>query len=172
MPRSQAERATKQSRKACAAENPRPDGSLAYAAWVFAPPGRLAGYYGRPGPIVMLHGLVRLHAIKPRLDPPEMCEACQTSAKCRRTAVWHAHLARKIIFVPDERNKYVHAARRAFLQPAICHLNILATRLREHDNTSRPNSRLVIARSVSSEAIQAARRAPGWLGASLGSRLP
>lgn len=44
--------------------NPHPKGSLAYAAWVFARLGGWTGYYGKPGPVVMLHGLVQFHAIK------------------------------------------------------------------------------------------------------------
>ena len=35
-------------------KNPHPSGSLAYAAWVFASFGGWTGYYGKPGPIVML----------------------------------------------------------------------------------------------------------------------
>ncbi|MGH6840799.1 MAG: IS4 family transposase [Methylocella sp.] len=45
-------------------KNPHPKGSLAYAAWVFARLGGWTGYYGKPGPVVMLHGLVQFHAIK------------------------------------------------------------------------------------------------------------
>ncbi|MGE0213553.1 MAG: IS4 family transposase [Parvibaculaceae bacterium] len=45
-------------------KNPHPRGSLAFAAWVFARLGGWTGYYGKPGPIVMLHGLVQFHAIK------------------------------------------------------------------------------------------------------------
>jgi hypothetical protein len=45
-------------------KNPHPRGSLAYAAWVFARLGGWTGYYGKPGPVVMLHGLVQFHAIK------------------------------------------------------------------------------------------------------------
>jgi Transposase DDE domain len=45
-------------------KNPHPKGSLAFAAWTFARLGGWTGYYGKPGPIVMLHGLVRFHAIK------------------------------------------------------------------------------------------------------------
>lgn len=45
-------------------KNPHPKGSLAFAAWVFARLGGWTGYYGKPGPIVMLHGLVHFHAIK------------------------------------------------------------------------------------------------------------
>jgi Transposase DDE domain len=44
--------------------NPHPIGSLAYAAWVFARLGGWTGYYGKPGPIVMLRGLTQFHAIK------------------------------------------------------------------------------------------------------------
>lgn len=45
-------------------KNPHPRGSLAFAAWVFARLGGWTGYYGKPGPIVMLNGLVQFHAIK------------------------------------------------------------------------------------------------------------
>jgi hypothetical protein len=45
-------------------KNPHPGGSLAYAAWVFARLGGWTGYYGKPGPIVMISGLVQFHAIK------------------------------------------------------------------------------------------------------------
>jgi Transposase DDE domain len=45
-------------------KNPNPEGSLAYAAWVMARLGGWTGYYGKPGPIVMLRGLTRFHAIK------------------------------------------------------------------------------------------------------------
>jgi len=45
-------------------KNPHPKGRLAYAAWVFARLGGWTGYYGKPGPIVMLRGLTQFHAIK------------------------------------------------------------------------------------------------------------
>jgi hypothetical protein len=45
-------------------KNPHPNGSLAYTAWVFARLGGWTGYYGKPGPIVMLRGLTQFHAIK------------------------------------------------------------------------------------------------------------
>ncbi len=45
-------------------KNPHPLGSLAYAAWVLARLGGWTGYYGKPGPIVMLRGLTQFHAIK------------------------------------------------------------------------------------------------------------
>jgi hypothetical protein len=45
-------------------KNPHPSGSLAFAAWVFARLGGWTGYYGKPGPIVMLRGLTQFHAIK------------------------------------------------------------------------------------------------------------
>ena len=45
-------------------KNPYALGSLAYAAWVFARLGGWTGYYGKPGPIVMLRGLTQFHAIK------------------------------------------------------------------------------------------------------------
>jgi hypothetical protein len=45
-------------------KNPHPKGSLAYAAWVFARLGGWTGYYGKPGPIVMLRGLTEFQTIK------------------------------------------------------------------------------------------------------------
>lgn len=45
-------------------KNPHPCGTLAYAAWVMARLGGWTGYYGKPGPIVMLQGLNQFHAIK------------------------------------------------------------------------------------------------------------
>ena len=45
-------------------KNPHQTGSLAYAAWVFARLGGWTGYYGKPGPIVMLQGFNQFHAIK------------------------------------------------------------------------------------------------------------
>lgn len=45
-------------------KNPHPKGSLAFAAWVLARLGGWTGYYGKPGPIVMLAGLVQFHAVK------------------------------------------------------------------------------------------------------------
>jgi hypothetical protein len=45
-------------------KNPHPKGSLAFTAWVFARLGGWTGYYGKPGPAVMLAGLVQFHAIK------------------------------------------------------------------------------------------------------------
>jgi hypothetical protein len=45
-------------------KNPHPSGSLAFAAWVFARLGGWTGYYGKPGPIVILRGLTQFHAIK------------------------------------------------------------------------------------------------------------
>lgn len=44
-------------------KNPHPKGSLAYAAWVCARLGGWTGYYGKPGPIVMLEGLLRLETM-------------------------------------------------------------------------------------------------------------
>lgn len=43
--------------------NPHPKGSLAYASWVCARLGGWSGYYGKPGPIVMMRGLQSLKAI-------------------------------------------------------------------------------------------------------------
>lgn len=45
-------------------KNPHPNGSLAYAAWVCARLGGWTGYYGKPGPIVMLHGWTQFQAAK------------------------------------------------------------------------------------------------------------
>jgi len=45
-------------------KNPHPKGSLAFASWVFARLRGWTGYYGKPGPIVMLRGLTEFHAIK------------------------------------------------------------------------------------------------------------
>ncbi len=45
-------------------KNPHPKASLAFASWVFARLGGWTGYYGKPGPIVMLRGLTEFHAIK------------------------------------------------------------------------------------------------------------
>jgi hypothetical protein len=44
--------------------NPHPKGSLAFASRVCARLGGWTGYYGKPGPIVMLRGLTEFHAIK------------------------------------------------------------------------------------------------------------
>ncbi len=45
-------------------KNPHPKGSLAYAAWVCARLGGWTGYYGKPGPIVMLEGWLEFQAMK------------------------------------------------------------------------------------------------------------
>jgi Transposase DDE domain len=45
-------------------KNPHPPGDLAFASWVIARLGGWTGYYGKPGPEVMRHGLDRFHAIK------------------------------------------------------------------------------------------------------------
>lgn len=45
-------------------KNPHPRGSLAYAAWVCARLGGWTGYYGKPGPIVMLNGWQQIQAGK------------------------------------------------------------------------------------------------------------
>ena len=44
-------------------KNPHPKGSLAYASWVCARLGGWNGYYGKPGPIVMIKGLQSLKAM-------------------------------------------------------------------------------------------------------------
>lgn len=45
-------------------KNPHPKGSLAYAAWVCARLGGWTGYYGKPGPVVMLNGWLQFQAGK------------------------------------------------------------------------------------------------------------
>jgi hypothetical protein len=45
-------------------KNPHPRGSLAYAAWVCARLGGWTGYYGKPGPVVMLQGWLEIQAAK------------------------------------------------------------------------------------------------------------
>ncbi len=45
-------------------KNPHPRGSLAYAAWVCARLGGWTGYYGKPGPIVMLQGWLEIQTAK------------------------------------------------------------------------------------------------------------
>lgn len=45
-------------------KNPHPEGSLAYAAWVCARLGGWTGYYGKPGPIVMLQGWIYFQTAK------------------------------------------------------------------------------------------------------------
>jgi hypothetical protein len=45
-------------------KNPHPQGSLAYGAWVCARLGGWTGYYGKPGPIVMLGGWTYFQAAK------------------------------------------------------------------------------------------------------------
>jgi hypothetical protein len=45
-------------------KNPHPKGSLAYASWVCARLGGWTGYYGKPGPIVMLEGWQQFQAAK------------------------------------------------------------------------------------------------------------
>ena len=44
-------------------KNPHPKASLAYASWVCARLGGWTGYYGKPGPIVMMQGLQSLKAM-------------------------------------------------------------------------------------------------------------
>jgi hypothetical protein len=45
-------------------KNPHPKASLAYAAWVCARLGGWTGYYGKPGPLVMLNGWTDFQAAK------------------------------------------------------------------------------------------------------------
>jgi hypothetical protein len=49
-------------------KNPHPKGSLAYAAWICARLGGWTGYYGKPGPLVMLAGWRHFRAAKTGLD--------------------------------------------------------------------------------------------------------
>lgn len=44
--------------------NPHPPGSLAFATWVCARLGGWTGYYGKPGPIVILHGWTEFQTLK------------------------------------------------------------------------------------------------------------
>jgi hypothetical protein len=52
-------------------KNPHPKGSLAYAAWVCARLGGWTGYYGKPGPLVMLNGWKTFQAAKDGIDTLE-----------------------------------------------------------------------------------------------------
>ena len=45
-------------------KNPYPKGSLAFATWVCARLGGWTGYYGKPGPIVILSGWTEFRSIK------------------------------------------------------------------------------------------------------------
>ena len=45
-------------------KNPHLKGSLAYAAWICARLGGWTGYYGKPGPVVMLEGWLQIQAAK------------------------------------------------------------------------------------------------------------
>ena len=45
-------------------KNPHAPGSLAFAAWVCARLGGWTGYYGKPGPVVMLNGMQQFMALK------------------------------------------------------------------------------------------------------------
>ncbi len=49
-------------------KKPHARGSLAYAPWVCARLGRWTGYYGKPGPVVMLKGLYQFSAIQTGYD--------------------------------------------------------------------------------------------------------
>jgi hypothetical protein len=55
---------TKLEGKTARQKNPHPPGSLAYAAWVCARLGGWTGYYGKPGPVVMLSGWQQFQAGK------------------------------------------------------------------------------------------------------------
>jgi hypothetical protein len=52
-------------------KNPHPSGSLAHAAWICARLGGWTGYGGKPGPIVLVRGLVRLQTM---LEGIKRCE--------------------------------------------------------------------------------------------------
>ena len=56
-------------------KNPHPKDSLAYAACVLAKLGGWTGYYGKPGPMVILRGLNRVLRHQARLDPAEICKS-------------------------------------------------------------------------------------------------
>jgi len=45
-------------------KNPHPRGTLAFTAWVCARLGGWTGYYGKPGPVVMLRGLHQFRAVQ------------------------------------------------------------------------------------------------------------
>ncbi len=45
-------------------KNPHPQGSLAFASWVCARLGGWTGYYGKPGPIVILNGWTEFQSLK------------------------------------------------------------------------------------------------------------
>ncbi len=45
-------------------KNPHPKGSLAFPTWVCARLGGWTGYYGKPGPIVILRGWTDFQSIK------------------------------------------------------------------------------------------------------------
>lgn len=49
-------------------KNPHPKASLAYAAWVCARLGGWTGYYGKPGPVVMLRGWLHFQTAKQGAD--------------------------------------------------------------------------------------------------------
>jgi hypothetical protein len=53
----------RQEGKTARQKNPHAHGSLAFAAWVCARLGGWTGYYGKPGPVVMLKGMLRLQAM-------------------------------------------------------------------------------------------------------------
>lgn len=50
--------------KSARQKNPHPPDTLAFAAWVCARLGGWTGYYGKPGPVVMLNGLRQFKAIQ------------------------------------------------------------------------------------------------------------
>ena len=55
---------TKLEGKTIRQKNPHPKGSLAFAAWVCARLGGWTGYYGKPGPLVMLNGWIEFQSAK------------------------------------------------------------------------------------------------------------
>lgn len=44
-------------------KNPHPPGALAHASWICARLGGWTGYYGKPGPVVILQGLIQLRTL-------------------------------------------------------------------------------------------------------------
>ena len=49
-------------------KNPHPKGSLAFTSWVIGRLGGWTGYYGKPGPVVMLQGWLEIQTAKRALQ--------------------------------------------------------------------------------------------------------
>jgi len=49
-------------------KNPHPPGTLARAAWICARLGGWTGYYGKPGPVVLVRGYAKLEAMLDGID--------------------------------------------------------------------------------------------------------